>query len=71
MTELATAQASDGLVYIVMEAAENGDMLRFVQKRGALPEPELKRYFWQLCQAIKYCHSQNICHRWGILLVIF
>ncbi|XP_076806642.1 testis-specific serine/threonine-protein kinase 1-like isoform X2 [Clavelina lepadiformis] len=56
-------EASDGLVYIVMEAAENGDMLRFVQKRGALPEPELKRYFWQLCQAIKYCHSQNICHR--------
>lgn len=56
-------EASDGFVYIVMEAARNGDMLRYVQRRGALPEEEIKRYFWQLVQAIKYCHSMNICHR--------
>uniref|UniRef100_H2Z2Z5 non-specific serine/threonine protein kinase n=1 Tax=Ciona savignyi TaxID=51511 RepID=H2Z2Z5_CIOSA len=56
-------EASDGYVYIVMEAARNGDMLRFVQKRGALPEHDIKRYFWELCQAISYCHQKNICHR--------
>ncbi|XP_078492914.1 testis-specific serine/threonine-protein kinase 3-like [Ciona intestinalis] len=56
-------EASDGYVYIVMEAARNGDMLRFVQKRGALPEYDIKRYFWELCQAINYCHEKNICHR--------
>nr|XP_039267547.1 testis-specific serine/threonine-protein kinase 1-like [Styela clava] len=56
-------EASDGFVYIVMEAARNGDMLRYVQRRGALPEEEIKKYFWQLVQAIKYCHSMNICHR--------
>lgn len=56
-------EASDGYVYIVMEAARNGDMLRYVQRRGALPESEIKQYFWQLTQAIKYCHTMNICHR--------
>lgn len=56
-------EASDGFVYIVMEAARNGDILRYVQRRGALPEQEIRRYFWQLAQAIKYCHSMNICHR--------
>lgn len=57
------AQASDGYVYIVMEAARNGDMLRYIQRKGALPEPEIRHYFYQLVQAVSYCHSQNICHR--------
>jgi len=56
-------EASNGCVYIVMEEAPNGDLLRYIQHKGALPEPEIRRYFWQLCQAIQYCHSQNICHR--------
>lgn len=56
-------EASNGCVYIVMEAAPNGDMLRYIQQRGALPEVEIRKYFWQLCRAIEYCHSQNICHR--------
>lgn len=56
-------EASNGCVYIVMEAAQNGDMLRYIQQKGALPEMDIRRYFWQLCRAIEYCHSQNICHR--------
>jgi len=56
-------QASDGYVYIVMEAARNGDMLRYIQRKGALPEPEIRHYFNQLVQAVNYCHNQNICHR--------
>lgn len=56
-------EATDGYVYIVMENARNGDMLRYVQRKGALPEEEIRSYFWQLVQAIKYCHSNNICHR--------
>jgi len=56
-------QANDGYVYIVMEAARNGDMLRYIQRKGALPEPEIRHYFNQLVQAVNYCHNQNICHR--------
>lgn len=57
------SQASDGYVYIVMESARNGDMLRYIQRKGALPEAEIRHYFYQLVQAVSYCHSQNICHR--------
>lgn len=56
-------EASDGYIYIVMESATNGDMLKYVQRKGALTEPEIKKYFWQLCQAVRYCHAKNICHR--------
>lgn len=63
-------ESSDGYVYIVMEAARNGDMLRYVQKKGALPEHEVRKYFKQLAQAIKYCHSLNICHRYNLRRLI-
>ena len=46
-----------------MESATNGDMLKYVQRKGALTEPDIKKYFWQLCQAVRYCHNKNICHR--------
>ena len=52
-----------------MEAARNGDMLRYIQRKGALPEPEIKHYFNQLIQAVGHCHSKNICHRFEITLI--
>ena len=50
-------------VCIVMEYARHGDLLKYIQRKGALPESEVKRYFWQICQAVKYCHSKKLCHR--------
>ena len=46
-----------------MEYAKNGDMLNYIQNVGAMPIVEVKRCFAQLCQAVRYCHSNNICHR--------
>ena len=51
-----------------MEAARNGDMLRYIQRKGALPEPEIRHYFNQLVQAVNYCHNQNICHRFAFII---
>ncbi|XP_074644417.1 testis-specific serine/threonine-protein kinase 1-like [Tubulanus polymorphus] len=50
-------------VFIIMEYADGGDLLDHIKGKGALPEPEARRMFKELCSAIKYCHSLNICHR--------
>ena len=55
-------QAKGGLVFVIMELADNLDMLRYVQRKGYLSEGEIKRYFVQMSQAIEYLHSRSIYH---------
>nr|KAI8747118.1 testis-specific serine/threonine-protein kinase 3-like [Biomphalaria glabrata] len=50
-------------VYMILEYAENGDVLRYIQKVGALVESLAKGWTWQLCDAVRYLHELNITHR--------
>ncbi|CAL1529453.1 unnamed protein product [Lymnaea stagnalis] len=50
-------------VYMILEYAENGDVLRYIQKVGALVENLAKGWTWQLCDAVRYLHDLNITHR--------
>ena len=49
--------------FFMLEIAENGDLLDYINTRRYLPEPEARFIFIQMCQAIAYCHSQDIVHR--------
>lgn len=50
-------------VYMILEYAENGDVLKYIQKVGALSENLARGWTWQLCDAVKYLHELNITHR--------
>jgi len=50
-------------VYMILEYAENGDVLRYIQRVGALTEMLAKGWTWQLCDAVRYLHELNITHR--------
>jgi len=50
------------MVFVIMELAENLDMLRLIQRKGSLGEAEIKRYFIQIGQAIEYLHQRSIFH---------
>ncbi|CAF1134929.1 unnamed protein product [Didymodactylos carnosus] len=54
---------SSNLTYIVMEYAQGGDLLDYINKMGRLKEHVAKRMFGELCEAIQYIHSRDICHR--------
>lgn len=54
---------SEDFVYIAMEYAEGGQLWDKVAKKGKLDENSCKKYSWQMCSALAYCHSYNICHR--------
>ncbi|XP_046579892.1 testis-specific serine/threonine-protein kinase 2-like [Haliotis rubra] len=50
-------------IYMILEYSENGDVLRYIQKSGALSEPLAKCWICQVCDAVSYLHDQNITHR--------
>ncbi|KAI5711038.1 testis-specific serine/threonine-protein kinase 4-like [Diaphorina citri] len=50
-------------VYIIMEYAEKGSLLDFIQREGYIDEPRTKKWFRQLVDAIDYCHERGVVHR--------
>jgi len=49
--------------YIIMEYAENGEMLPYILKKKGLTEEESHKFFHQIISALRTCHSENIVHR--------
>ncbi len=49
--------------FIVLEIAENVDLLDYFNSRGHLPEEEARHIFKQMCQAKSHIHSLGIAHR--------
>ncbi|KAK3736047.1 hypothetical protein QZH41_012219 [Actinostola sp. cb2023] len=54
---------SERRFYIIMELAQNGDLLKLLQERGRLPESEAKRVFCKVVKGILHCHKKGIAHR--------
>jgi len=54
---------SDGRVFIIMDYAAKGDLLRYIQKHSALREPDAQKMFRDLTSAVAYCHDLGFCHR--------
>lgn len=51
------------MLYIVTEYAKNGEMFDYLTSVGHLSEAEARRKFWQLLDAVEYCHKHHIVHR--------
>jgi SNF-related kinase len=64
-------------LYLILEFADGGDMYDYIMKHAnGLNESLARRYFQQICRALKYCHEMHVCHRdlkvkkWGIIRLI-
>jgi len=52
-----------GKLYLVFEYVER-NLLEAIEARPAgLDSEEVRRYMFQLCQAIEYCHANDVLHR--------
>ena len=51
---------ADSKLYICMELIEGKDLLRSIPP-GGLKEETAKDFFFQLCSAVSFCHSNNVC----------
>ena len=54
---------NDGRIFIVMEYAQHGDLLRHIQQNGAIDEDRSRYLFKQLIKSVEYLHSRRIVHR--------
>ncbi|XP_036210630.1 testis-specific serine/threonine-protein kinase 4 [Myotis myotis] len=52
-------------VYIILELAQGGDVLEWVQRYGACSEPLAGKWFSQMSLGIAYLHSKGIVHRFS------
>ncbi|XP_037690571.1 testis-specific serine/threonine-protein kinase 4 isoform X2 [Choloepus didactylus] len=50
-------------VYIILELAQGGDVLEWIQRYGACSEPLAGKWFSQMTLGITYLHSKGIVHR--------
>lgn len=50
-------------VYIMMDLAENGDLLDYIKNKGARPNAESKKLFEDLARGMEYLHGSDIVHR--------
>ncbi|KAL3267268.1 hypothetical protein HHI36_011401 [Cryptolaemus montrouzieri] len=49
--------------YVFMRYGENGDLLEFVLKRGAISEAQARVWLRQMALGIQYLHDMDIAHR--------
>lgn len=54
---------SQSRVYLVMDLAKGGDFFKMISTRGRLEEPEARKYFRQLVDAVDHCHKRGVYHR--------
>ncbi len=50
-------------IYLVMDMADNGDLLEHIRSKGALSEEKARDLFRQLIDATAYMHERDIVHR--------
>lgn len=57
------AVETEDKIYVMMELIPGKDILDYVKARqGRIPENETAVIFHQLCQALKFCHDNDIVH---------
>ena len=54
---------ANNTAYIVMEFLPGQSLEDLLQQQGKLPEAQIKKYFIQIAQALKFIHNQNLLHR--------
>jgi serine/threonine protein kinase len=61
--KLAFPLQSSNSIVIVMKYASGGELKGYLKKRGRLDEEEAREIFYQLVDAVHYCHLNRIIHR--------
>lgn len=51
-----------------MELADRGSLLDAIRREQYIEEPQSRRWFRQLLDAVEYCHDQGVVHRYTFKL---
>lgn len=53
----------DDNIYIFLEYCAHGELLNYVIEHEKMPLPMVKKFFCQLCSAVRFLHENGIAHR--------
>jgi len=53
----------DKRIYLILEYALNGELYKHLQAEKKFDEPRTAKYIYQVCDALNYCHQNNVIHR--------
>jgi len=48
---------------MIMECAGGGELYKWVEEKGRVPEAEARKIILQVINAMHYCHIRGIVHR--------
>ncbi|XP_071806169.1 serine/threonine-protein kinase SIK2-like [Asterias amurensis] len=51
------------MLYLVSEYASNGEMFDYLANHGRMSEKDARKKFWQIINAVAYCHQRRVVHR--------
>ncbi|KAH3702835.1 serine/threonine-protein kinase SIK2-like [Dreissena polymorpha] len=51
------------MLYLVSEYAPNGEIFDYIAQHGRMTESEARKKFWQILNAVEYCHKNHVVHR--------
>jgi len=63
IVKLTEVLASRTKIFIVIELVTGGELFDCIVAAGRLDEVQARKYFRQLVDGVKYCHSKGVCHR--------
>jgi serine/threonine protein kinase len=52
----------DSFIYLILEIMPDGSLMQ-VKKKRKVPESEVSSYVRQICEGLKYMHTEEIIHR--------
>ncbi|EDO47961.1 predicted protein, partial [Nematostella vectensis] len=61
--QLYEAIETETKVYLILELAEGGDLLEYINKNALLPEERARVIFCQFVATMAYCHKERVVHR--------
>lgn len=50
-------------VFLVLEFAAGGELYANMQKKGVFSQSETATYIYEICEALKVCHANDVAHR--------
>eukprot|EP00049_Salpingoeca_infusionum_P011357 m.196647 g.196647 ORF g.196647 m.196647 type:complete len:486 (+) comp14909_c1_seq13:581-2038(+) len=61
--QLFQVQHSPKKLYLIMEYVRGGHLAAYVARNGSFTEHTARRLFFELVQAVHYCHQNRVAHR--------
>ena len=63
VVNLVEVLASRSKIFIVLELVQGGELFDQIVEAGRFSEEKSRKYFFQLCSGVLYCHGQGVAHR--------